>query len=104
MKAWEITSVGNVYKNIVFADTHNEAKKLYKSQWFLDNVDYTDIRVKRAKYADDCENLSKKELIVLCVNNGWWWDLGDYHIDYDNLNEMMPVLDDIDSKGLLDLN
>ncbi|MFJ6415043.1 hypothetical protein ACIQLG_19880 [Terribacillus saccharophilus] len=59
------------YQEIVFADTANGAKQKFQALPECD-LEYTDVRVRRAKYADGYENVSLKEFREMQLDNDWW--------------------------------
>lgn len=89
VKAYAVTE--NVHREaskLVFAETAEAAKsKAFKDEIF-DNVEYTDLRVTRAKFADGQEDKTERELLVLCLRNGWWTEntTGE-HITSENVDE-----------------
>lgn len=88
IKAYSVTEcVHYEASKLVFAVTPNEAKVKAFADEVFDNVEYTDLRVNRAKYADGHENDSERDLMILCIRNGWWYDIGDHHLTSDNIDE-----------------
>ncbi|MDF2880172.1 MAG: hypothetical protein K0R54_729 [Clostridiaceae bacterium] len=67
MKAWHVQDNEGDMQEIVFADRRIDA--IYKSE-AMECTKYIDIRIKRAKYADNLENEPSK-LIQAQLDNGW---------------------------------
>lgn len=89
MKAYTVYTCDSEYTVLVFANNANEAKLLAMREDEMDDYDYIDLRAKRAKYADGHEDDSERELSILKIRNGWCYEIGDYFIDGDNLDEMI---------------
>ena len=88
LKAYSVTECINwEASKLVFANTANEAKTLAFADEVFDSVDYTDLRVNRAKYADGHENDSERDLWILCIRNGWWYETEGHHITEENIDE-----------------
>jgi hypothetical protein len=77
MKAY-IVSDRNDYDPsvLVFAETASQAKSKAKGREELDGVEYVDLSARRAKYADGYENASERDLMILNIQNGWWYEIG----------------------------
>lgn len=84
MKAWHVSDRDADLQEIVFADKRHEA--IYKSEVYR-WCGYTDVRIKRAPYADGLENEPKK-LKQAMLENGWWFECK-------NCREIVTI-DDID--------
>ncbi|MFJ7950357.1 hypothetical protein ACIQZG_02395 [Lysinibacillus sp. NPDC096418] len=88
MKAYSVTECVSWEKcTLVFAETANEAKTRALCDENMDGVAYTDLRVNRAKYADGHENDSERDLMILNIRNGWWYEIDGEHIDSNNIDE-----------------
>lgn len=55
----------------------------------FDGIAYTDLRVNRAKYADGHENDSERDLMILNIRNGWWYEIDGEYIDSDNIDKAL---------------
>lgn len=72
LKAYAVTEmVHREAGKLVFAESATEAKTLAFKDEIFANIDYTDLRATRAKFADNHEQATEQELLVLCVRNGW---------------------------------
>lgn len=90
MKAYKIsTEVGDVPDIIVYSDTRNHARltAIKENEWY-EEYEYMGVTAKRAKWADDKENLSEGELIKLSLANGWH-----YYLEYREDNEYVTEED-----------
>lgn len=74
---------------LVFAESANKAKSKGKCREELDGIEYVSLRATRAKYADGYENATDRELMILNIQNGWWYEIGGVRIDADNLGEVL---------------
>lgn len=90
MKAY-IVSDKNDYDPIVliFADTANQAKSKATRREELDGIEYVNLSARRAKYADGHGNDTERELIILLIKHGWWYEIGGTRIDEENLEEAL---------------
>lgn len=74
---------------LVFAETASKAKSIAKCREELDGIEYVHLSARRAKYADGHENATERELMILNIENGWWYEIGGTRIDSDNLAEVL---------------
>lgn len=72
---------------LVFAESASKAKSLAKCREELDSIDYVYLSARRANYADGHEKDTDRELMILNIQNGWWYDIGGTRIDAENLDE-----------------
>lgn len=75
MKAWNVYNKFNddLGCEIVYAETIQEAKESANIGSMSNGVD--ELRAKRAKYADDKENLVEEDFLILLLEHGWqYWD------------------------------
>lgn len=88
IKAYSVTEcVHYEASKLIFAESASAAKVIANSDDIFDNVEYTDLRVNRAKFADGHENDSERDLWVLCIRNGWWYDTaGGHHLTSENID------------------
>lgn len=90
LKAYTVQETQNYEKTVlVFAETVGLAKSMAMHDENMDGIDFTSLRVTRAPYADGHENDSERDLILLKIRNGWYYEIDGYHIDKDNLDEML---------------
>lgn len=88
MKAYAVTEcVSWERSKLVFAETANEAKTQALCDENFDGIAYVDLRVNRAKYADGHENDSERDLMILNIRNGWWYEINGEYIDSDNIDK-----------------
>lgn len=90
LKAY-IVSENRNYENsaLVFAENPNKARQQALRTENLEDYEYMELSAKRAKYADGHENDSERDLMILNIRNGWWYEIGGVHIDSDNLDEIL---------------
>ena len=90
MKAY-IVSDRNDYDPsvLVFAETANKAKSIATGREELDGIEYVYLSARRAKYADGYENAIERDLMILNIKNGWWYEIGGMRIDAENLEEVL---------------
>lgn len=90
MKAYIVSDKNDYDPSVlVFADTANQAKSKATSREELDGIEYVDLSARRAKYADGHENATERELMILNIKNGWWYEIGSTRIDEENLEEVL---------------
>lgn len=83
MKAWILSDVtsGDCGNSLVFADTVNEAKKQMRNDEYIysfdfEDLDWIDIRCKRAKEFDDMDNKSELDICIkLMKEYGWSFEI-----------------------------
>ena len=94
MKAWILSVLNNDgEQNLVFADTASQAKKqanidggrLYNFDLNVEN--YAGIRANRASQFDDMENEPEFEMVILLLQNGWWFTINEIMYTEDDLSE-----------------
>lgn len=82
------------YYSLVFAETAGKAKvqarysngTMYQSE--LDEVDFLDMSVVRAKDFDNMENESEKQICLkLIKDHSWWFEIGNQRYGEDNIEE-----------------
>lgn len=87
-KAYEISfdGIDNFSITIVFAETAGKAKyQVIGTDDFYD-AEFTELRCKRAKWADDLVNASQLEIEIAELKHGWYWILdGGESIDEDTI-------------------
>lgn len=92
MKAYQVDDKYGENSELVYADNANKAKA---NAWKSDNlcdVDFIDLRARRAKYADDTEHLKEVERICFLCANGWWYEFDDERWDEENWKELFNQL------------
>lgn len=92
MKAWSVNDIRSDenYIEVVFAESRGKA--ILASEAFGESGEYTDMRAKRLKVLDDKENMPVNERMrILIKEEGWYWDIGDAHINEDNLEESIKA-------------
>lgn len=75
MKAWTVEDKASYegFSTLVWADTLSEAKKKALLEEHMEDAEWVDLRARRAPYADDKQNLTEDLLIILQLENGWWF-------------------------------
>lgn len=91
-----IVSENRNYENsaLVFAENPSKAKSRALGTDNLCDYEYIELSVRRAKYADGYENATDRDLMILNIKNGWWYEINGMHINSENL-------DDVLEKGIL---
>lgn len=96
MKAFIVSDKTGFYScfSLVFAETAGKAKvqarysngTMYQSE--LDEVDFLDMSVVRAKDFDNMENESEKEICLKLIKDySWWFEVNNQRYDEDNIKE-----------------
>lgn len=90
MNAYLIDYKDRDFQDFVFAETKESAEQKFlagKSAFGskLKYPDETNIRIERCKKLDNCENLSKMEMVEKLITElGWVWETDGY--EYDQIN------------------
>lgn len=90
LKAYIVSeNVNHENSALVFAESPSKAKLQALGTDNLCDYNYINLRAKRAQYADGKENASARDLMVLNIQNGWWYEIDGQRIDSDNLEEAL---------------
>lgn len=90
MKAYIVSDKNDYDPSVlVFADTANQAKSIATGRDELDGIEYVHLSARRAKYADGYERATERELMILNIKNGWWYEIGGVHINEENLEDVL---------------
>ena len=90
MKAYTVSEVNDYFPSVlVFAETANQAKSIASGREELDGIDYIHLSARRSKYADGHENDSDRDLMILNIENGWYYEIGGMRVDEDNLEDVL---------------
>jgi len=90
LKAYVVSENRNYeHSALVFAEIPNKAKQGALGNDNLCDYEYIELSAKRAKYADGYENATERELMILNIQNGWWYEIGEQRITSDNLDEVL---------------
>lgn len=88
LKAYTVSETRD-YENsaLVFAESPTKAKQQALGTDNLCEYGYIELNAKRAKYADGHINASARDLMILNIQHGWWYEIEGQRIDEDNLEE-----------------
>lgn len=90
MKAYIVSDKSDYDPSVlVFAETANQAKSNAAGRDELDGIEYVHLSARRAKYADGHDNATERELMILNIKNGWWYEIGGTRIDEENLEDVL---------------
>lgn len=82
MKAWKVSNKVNesIEPEIIYAENSKEA--LLFSTLYYDDNDFAELVAEHAEYADDKEDLSEGDFLVMLLENGWEYpEYGVYILD-----------------------
>lgn len=100
MKAYVVEAEHAECKALVYSIDAAGAKNAAKSTDHLCDVDWIDLRARRAKYADDTEHLNENERICLQLANGWWYEIGNERWEEENWKEFFNQLKPTEQKNV----
>ncbi|WP_339236852.1 hypothetical protein [Oceanobacillus sp. FSL W7-1281] len=71
MKAWHVQDTQCEHQEIIFAEKRSKA--MSQSEAYSLEGEWTNVRARRAEYADGLEN-NPDEVIKASIQNGWWYE------------------------------
>lgn len=86
MKAWKVSNKvkENIEPEIIYADSSKEA--LLFSTLYYDDNDFAELVAEHAEYADDKEDLSEGDFLIMLLENGWEYpEYGIYILDTESI-------------------
>lgn len=98
MKAYEISYFTDEYGNlskIVWAETAGKAKSQGVDDDELGDPLFTDINVKRVKWADDMQNLNESALLIERLKQGYSFYYDPYNDDVIMSRDTIPLIEKV---------